>query len=515
MSARVTRGRTAVVLATVAAGAMVAVAPVQPARGFDPSNVGHRTISRDAVRGPSGRGIFLRETVMDNINDQHRYADAGFPNPSGRGARDQYHFDDCEFDGGAAYIDFRYRRARESLTSNRPFGAAFHFGNALHPVQDFYSHSNWVEIGFPLRDDPRTTRVVEGGVTQADLVDLSGAQSSFGTPWGAPDGGGIVRRAAPLRAPYGPWDILLGADDWDFFPAFSGWSIARNGRAEDPGGTVGDVPTLVDPEGRTRGKLLVTGEGSGDDECDVFVFDGFGPRAFNGFEHSGADGLNKDAPSGAKGGLYEPAAALAVHQTSYEWCRLVRDAAFARPAARDGLLLATWVRPGGNPHPPRTPCAPAADGPAELIVTIERIEVRDARDSDSADPGEIQIAAVLYDSPLRFGRSVHVTNRSGRHMLLDDGERVAARQLPRRLRLCVPARQGGTFAVHGWDDDDDADEPFRHEYDDEGGDADDLLEGFQQRLGRRSGVRVHTGRGRHLEVRYRVTRRNASASCRS
>jgi hypothetical protein len=108
------------------------------------------------------------------------------------------------------------------------------------------------------------------------------------------------------------------------------------------------VPTLIDPQGRTRGKLLVTGEGTGDDECDVY--DSQRGRTYNGLEHDGeARGLNKDGPDGPRGDLYRPARALATLQTSYEWCRLVYETA-AR--AKEGLLLAMWVRANANPIRP-------------------------------------------------------------------------------------------------------------------------------------------------------------------
>ena len=45
-------------------------------------------------------------------------------------------------------------------------------------------------------------------------------------------------------------------------------------------------------------------------------------------------------------------------------------------------------------------------------VTIESVEVRN--DREDGGPGQIQLAAALYDSPPAFRRSVHATNTSGR-----------------------------------------------------------------------------------------------------
>ena len=318
------------------------------------------------------------------------------------------------------------------MAAHAPFYAALNFGRALHPAQDFYSHSNWVEIGFPLADDPATNQV-EGGATQADLIDLSGAQRSLAQRWFAPAGGEIVRHAAPLRAPFGVWDILLGADDWAFPAA---WEIEKYGRDGDPGGQVRYVPTLIDPQGVTRGKLLISGRGGGDNECNVVSFESGSPFAtteFVGPKH-GDDtyGLNKDDSGIGRGRepLYHAARALAVLQTAYEWCRAVREAAFARPDAQDGLLVATWVRAGTNPHPANTPCAPAPPGPKAVTVTIVSVEVR--HDHDDGGPGQIQLAATLYDSPYGFQRSVHDTNTSLRRMSLSDGDRIRDLSCPDR-----------------------------------------------------------------------------------
>lgn len=138
--------------------------------------------------------------------------DAGFADSlpgTPRVAHDEKHFDDCEFDGGARFIRNHYALIPAALKDLRlfnefPFGAATLFGRLLHPGQDFYSHSNWVELGFPLGDVESTTRVE---VTQSDLVDLSGAQSSLAQAWYSLNWGEVVRHD-PLRG-----DILLDADD--------------------------------------------------------------------------------------------------------------------------------------------------------------------------------------------------------------------------------------------------------------------------------------------------------------
>ncbi len=425
----------------------------------------HEGITFAGLSEPGINFSFLRPAVLDDILDQHEQLDSGFS-----GARDERHFDDCEFDGAAEYIRDRYGDARHALAAAQPWSATDQFGNALHPAMDFYSHSNWVEMGFPRADNPATSRVE---VSRSDLVDLSGAAASLAQPWAAPDGGGVVRSG-----------IRLGGDDWSI-PL--GWSI-------DPDGGGRHVPTLVDASNRTQGRLLVTGEGTWDDECDV-PFTGTLVRAYDGLGH---DELNKDGESRPG---HDQAVALATLQTSYEWCRLVREAGLANA---DGLLLATWVRSGGNPHPTNTPCAAAAPGPTPVAVTIDSIRILDSGDDDDYDPGEIQIAAVLYDDPANFRRSVHVANTGGR-MPLDDGALVPTNRLPPPMLLCVGSGKGATLAVHGWDNDDDSGDLNANDFDDIG-DDDELLVGFQRRFGSVLPTGQQVARSADLEVRYRVSR---------
>lgn len=58
------------------------------------------------------------------------------------------HFDGCNFSGTAANIRSWYNDAVASLDPANfdAVDAAFSFGKILHAIQDFYSHSNWVEL---------------------------------------------------------------------------------------------------------------------------------------------------------------------------------------------------------------------------------------------------------------------------------------------------------------------------------------------------------------------------------
>jgi hypothetical protein len=377
----------------------------------------------------------------------------------------------------------------------------------LHTVQDFYSHSNWVELfGIP------RTREDAINVRRGDLVDLSGAPASS-LEWFAPLGGLTVRD-----------DILLGGDDWNSLP--DGFAIERNG-----GGRF--VPRVVDGLGRVRGRLLVTGMGTGDDECKIPTprgpdYTGIHHRNLSKDQLDGEEDANVPRPPLSERRLkHMKARALATLQTSYEWCRLVRNAG---RTGQDGHILAYWVREGGNPHPPHTPCySIPSGGPrfnAKITVTIDSVKVLQTGDeidrsrrpssngvrgepSTDGQPGEIQLAAVLYDDPTDFHRSIHVMNRGGA-IKARPGQFVPTTQLPAPISLCVPRRQEVRFALHGWDNDDDSRRPSRvyaSEFDNVG-DPDDELTGFQATFGHH--VTRLVGRrsdsGAELETRFTLSR---------
>ncbi|WP_437337935.1 hypothetical protein [Sorangium sp. So ce394] len=62
------------------------------------------------------------------------------------------HFDDCNFSGGAAFVAASQAEAVRALGPGIPLldgdaRAMLAFGRSLHAVQDFYAHTNWVELG--------------------------------------------------------------------------------------------------------------------------------------------------------------------------------------------------------------------------------------------------------------------------------------------------------------------------------------------------------------------------------
>ena len=106
----------------------------------------------------------------------------------------------------------------------------------------------------------------------------------------------------------------------------------EEGLHHEDGRVVDDVPSLFDGNGNRLGFVLMTGEGTLDDECDVDWANGL--RAFNGYEYD--ETLNKDDPS--RPGYHE-ARKMAVLQTGYEWCLLLRAGLATR------MTMACWTAP--------------------------------------------------------------------------------------------------------------------------------------------------------------------------
>jgi len=64
-------------------------------------------------------------------------------------ATSKFHFDNCAFAEGIEYIHEQYEQALFLCRSDE--GAALEaFGRIIHALQDFYGHSNWIELNWPI-----------------------------------------------------------------------------------------------------------------------------------------------------------------------------------------------------------------------------------------------------------------------------------------------------------------------------------------------------------------------------
>jgi hypothetical protein len=207
------------------------------------------------------------------------------------------HFDDCNFSGGAQVVSSSQTEAVQALNPatigpDTELQAIRSFARSLHALQDFYAHTNWVELGGEA------------------LVDTSSTAFPTFTPYTAIPSTGfvVVQGPKPKRA-------ALTRDDQAPYPESAIVSVKLSKAPHVPGLISG----TVDYE-------------SGD----------FCPRSV-AMTH---EELNKDKSTNVgREQQFEAAKTLAILQTRHEWCRLV---ALTRAAWGDAgaAHLATWATEG-------------------------------------------------------------------------------------------------------------------------------------------------------------------------
>jgi len=103
-----------------------------------PSEPNHEDITRAALD-------FLRPDILEAIVVANASTDVQFALVNAN------HFDDCNFTGGSQIIATNQAEAVRNLDPSLPptadAAAILAFGRSLHTAQDFYAHSNWVELG--------------------------------------------------------------------------------------------------------------------------------------------------------------------------------------------------------------------------------------------------------------------------------------------------------------------------------------------------------------------------------
>jgi hypothetical protein len=79
----------------------------------------------------------LEKIIEANLNQDRLRGQIG---------HDEYHFDNNAFEKSYAYLEEQRALAVSSLTSNDAPSAWSAFGRLTHTVQDFYAHSNYIDL---------------------------------------------------------------------------------------------------------------------------------------------------------------------------------------------------------------------------------------------------------------------------------------------------------------------------------------------------------------------------------
>jgi hypothetical protein len=378
-----------------------------PASAFcedrDDGSICHTHITRAALG-------FLRPWVLDeliaHINDPDNVLLID--------KRSAFHFDDCNFDGGTSRINGRYLALAAppaigvvpGLSPKRrllPFAfnttildypliddAMRSWAWALHAAQDFYAHSNWVEMGFTAP----STRLIDRRLQEWRVL---------------PSNWGVVRD--------GQTGVVASQHD---LPA--GWLMRYPGHEH--------VPIVVTPEGQAH-RLLISGEA------------GYLERCPNGAQFDHDDDLNKD---NVERPGHQQAALLATEQTRHEWCRLLHLALRDNGPPGAAVAMGLLVDPRRSPHPRGTPCEAAPDGPVEVTVEVTRIRV--LKDKEDDGPGQLNFVFSLFTED--FSRSAR---RQVGELRVEAGRSVPAASLPAPITLCVRPTDRLIATVQGWEDD--------------------------------------------------------------
>jgi hypothetical protein len=133
---------------------------------FKPNLEGHLGITERGLHElqvqVDGARLRFTEKAIGEINKANEDTDGSF---WGSGFEEQghseYHFDNEDLQGGSKRLIDLKQKIIKKLQQSPPDGAGARqdLGGALHTIQDFYSHSNWIELNNPNIDD-RLGRVV-------------------------------------------------------------------------------------------------------------------------------------------------------------------------------------------------------------------------------------------------------------------------------------------------------------------------------------------------------------------
>ena len=90
---------------------------------------------------------------------------------------DEYHFDGNAFEKSYAYVEEQRALTVSSLQSNDALSAWSAFGRLTHAVQDFYSHSNYVDLWLSFQSDGAIPTPSEIDPIEPDLIDTPALRS--------------------------------------------------------------------------------------------------------------------------------------------------------------------------------------------------------------------------------------------------------------------------------------------------------------------------------------------------
>ncbi len=372
--------------------------------------------------------IFLRGGIHNYLKRAVLFPDA----QGGSDFRSSAHFDNCDFNGGFNSINNLLIGNEGVIPVFSPFvltdvamveeGTTFKESDAfagirqwaamLHGAQDFYSHSNWVDMVEAAFD--YDTEILD----PYELID-----TGLG-PWMEITSGWEVIHQNIITS-----QVNLPLD----------WSsnTPLNNR----------LPLVTDDDNGESYWLLISGYNTFDLENENCPQENIAPlgSSFPIYQSLSMhhDSLNKDNITEQK---HFRAQVLATHQTRHEWCRLLHLSSDTYGFQTASVPMGLLVKPGESPHIDGTVCSEKSAGDIEVTVTVDNIRVID--DHDSEGPGEMNFVFTLYTGDFR-----NSVRSQGAKVLIDSGYDVPANGRPAPLTLCVESQDEVIATVQGWEDD--------------------------------------------------------------
>ena len=396
----------------------------------------------DGHTSATGALTILRGPVFLDIRDELAEQDRGDAEDC-----DAIHFDSCRFQDAGNYIRSQYTRTIARLDPNDPhvFSATDEFGKLLHPVQDFYAHSNWTNLlglddGDPVSPSVRIDAtvgpwrdlaplsIVQGDIMVGQLPMADCDECGCATPIGLPAGWSVSH---PLDQ---ETPIITTDTGQQFRALITGWnadSACVDARPDEVCDAFGCVRTGKLVHGATMGvPPFIDGEclspfGCTERPCLA--------------SYPGSVCLNKDEEGRPD---YEIAHTLATVQTGHEWCRLLhlaRDSEFGFDAA--SILMSLWAKPGDddNPfgaHPVGTQC----QVPFEWFV------------GRPAGPIEVTVTPTVLDTPGGIAPNLVFALYSGDFTMSQHSVSTLATDELEPMTMCVRSTDTLLATVWGWHD---------------------------------------------------------------
>ena len=118
-------------------------------------------------------GEKFSSNAIEKITDANLYQDRLL----GQIGHDEYHFDGNAFEKSYAYVEEQRALTVSSLMANDAFSAWCAFGRLTHAVQDFYSHSNYVDLWLSCQSDGSVPTSSEIDPIDSDLINTPALRS--------------------------------------------------------------------------------------------------------------------------------------------------------------------------------------------------------------------------------------------------------------------------------------------------------------------------------------------------